>query len=75
MAYKHQKSAKFIAKYIDATGCTHRELMAPLELTDSQFSDRYTGRARWKPEELKILAPMVGTTFEHLVTTIALMYV
>ena len=62
MANTTKKEAARINRYIDASGIKHRELAYSIGLTDWNFCDRYTARVRWKTEELRQLAPLLGCT-------------
>lgn len=67
MAHINKSESARIKHYIDTSGIKHRELAYCIGMSDWNFCDRYTGRVRWKTEELRELAPMIGCSFYELI--------
>lgn len=61
--YEDYKRVKF---RIDGCGMTHKEIRTLLDISKSGFSRRYHGQIRWKTDELKRLAEIIGCSFYDL---------
>ena len=67
MAHINKNESSRIKHFIDASGIKHRELACSIGMTDWNFCDRYTGRVRWKTEELRELGPLIGCSLLDLI--------
>jgi hypothetical protein len=67
MAVTGYSDNKIIRSYIDRSGVRKPHIYTQLGMTRSSFSKRYLGHVRWKTEELKRLAPIIGYNFYDLV--------
>ena len=67
MAHIERSESKKIRELIDKSKIKHKDLCAELGLSDPCFSRRYSGQFRWKTEELKKLAGLIGCNFYDLI--------
>ena len=64
--YTNYEGYKRVKYYIDRCGMTHGEIRRKIDICKSGFSRRYHGQIRWRTDELKRLAEVIGCSFYDL---------
>lgn len=67
MAYTTHEENRKIKILIDLSGIKHKDLCIYLKLSKAGLSKRYNGHYRWKTEELRQLATIIGCSFYDLI--------
>ena len=67
MAYTTHEENRKIRSYIDKSGMRNPDIYHQLNMNKHNFSKRYIGVVRWRTDELKKLATIIGCSFYDLI--------